>query len=246
MRLVADLHTHTISCGHAYSTVLENARAAQEKGLKMIAITDHGPAMPGGPHQFYFKNIGVIPPVIEGVEILRGAEANIISFDGELDLPDHILEKLDIVLAGFHKRVYTGGTPEENTKAMINAMRNPFVDIIVHPCNPQFQVIIPQIVEAAIEHGKLLEINNSSLTITRKGSAKNCAAIAEWVVKLNGRVVLGSDAHISFDVGCLEQAVKLAIQAGLREDQVLNTSLKLIKDFLGQRLEHRRRARPVV
>ena len=51
MNLVADLHVHTISSGHAYNTILENTQSAIEKGLKLIAITDHGPNMPGGPNK---------------------------------------------------------------------------------------------------------------------------------------------------------------------------------------------------
>jgi len=48
IKLVADLHVHTISSGHAYSTVAEIIEAAAQKGLEAVALTDHGPAMPGG------------------------------------------------------------------------------------------------------------------------------------------------------------------------------------------------------
>ena len=55
MKIEVDTHCHTIASGHAYSTIVENAKAASEKGLKMIAITDHGPAMPGTFHEAYFE-----------------------------------------------------------------------------------------------------------------------------------------------------------------------------------------------
>ena len=87
---------------HAYSTVVENAREAANKGLKMIVITDHGPALGEGINRYYFGNMTVIPRQIEGVYILRGIEANILDCKGTLDLPERYLKKLDIVLAGLH------------------------------------------------------------------------------------------------------------------------------------------------
>ena len=53
MQFIADLHIHSIASGHAYSTVNENAKAAADRGLQLIALTDHGPKMPGGPHLYY-------------------------------------------------------------------------------------------------------------------------------------------------------------------------------------------------
>lgn len=55
MNLLADLHTHTVANGHAFSTVKEMAEAAAGRGLKMIGVTDHGINMPGGPHEYYFS-----------------------------------------------------------------------------------------------------------------------------------------------------------------------------------------------
>ena len=42
IKIVADLHVHTVSSGHAYSTVMEIVKVAAQKGLKAVAITDHG------------------------------------------------------------------------------------------------------------------------------------------------------------------------------------------------------------
>jgi len=52
MNLLLDTHTHTVASGHAYGTIMENAKEASKKGLKLICMTDHGPKMPGGPHIF--------------------------------------------------------------------------------------------------------------------------------------------------------------------------------------------------
>src|SRR5512143_2863595 len=102
MEIIADMHTHTVASGHAYSTVNELARAARDRGLKALALTDHGPALPGGPHLYHFGAMRFIPPWIDGVRILRGVEANIIGPDGTLDMPDSYLDKLEFVMAGLH------------------------------------------------------------------------------------------------------------------------------------------------
>ena len=95
IKLVADLHVHTIASGHAYSTVAEVIEAASQRGLEALALTDHGPSMPGGPYRYYFGNLFVIPEREKNVEILKGVEANIIGRDGTLDL--RCAAMLDIV-----------------------------------------------------------------------------------------------------------------------------------------------------
>ncbi len=235
MKLVADLHVHTIASGHAYSTVKEIAEAASRKGLKMIALTDHGPAMPGGPHLYHFGNMKVLPKEIYGVEMLLGVEANIVDHDGNVDVPERYLHKLDWISAGFHPVCYPGGNTSENTRAVIKALEHPFVDVIVHPGNPEFPINSEKVVKMSRDLGKLLELNNSSLTISREGSKDNCAMIANLVADLGGNVVIGSDAHFAEDVGNMDNALQMAVNAGVTEKQVLNTSLTQIKQFLKER-----------
>ncbi len=233
MKLVADFHVHTIASGHAYSTLLENARAASQRGLQLIAITDHGPAMPGGPHPFHFSNLRSLPETIFGVRVLRGAEVNIIDADGNIDLRDRYLKHLDIVLAGFHRDCIQPGSVEENTGVMIRTMASGLVDIIVHPGNPVFPIDPRQVAKAAFAHNVLLEINNVSLGgVIRRGSKDNCLALASNIALLGGKVCFGSDSHFCSSVGELTGAARLAAQAGLRPDQVVNTSLEAIDRFL--------------
>ena len=232
MKLVADLHVHTIASGHAYSTIKENLIAAGKKGLEMIAITDHGPGFPGGPSPAYFSYLQILPERDEGVEILVGIEANILE-GGKLDISDRYLERMDIVLAGFHPGCYEGGSVADNTRAMINAMKNPYVDIIVHPGNPHYPVDIDAVICAAKEYDSILEINNNSLVGgIRKGSRENCTRIAKEIAKWGLPVSLGSDAHYVDRVGRLDLALELVEEAGISEDQVLNTSTKKIKAYL--------------
>ncbi|WP_243638679.1 phosphatase [Lucifera butyrica] len=236
---MADLHVHTIASGHAYSTVLEVARAAADKGLELIALTDHGPSMPGGPHPYHFGNLAAIPAELFGVRILKGVEANVIDREGTLDLEDTRLAKLDIVLAGLHTVCSPYGTVAENTLMMINAMKNPWVDIIVHPGNPEYPVDEEAVVKAAVEQDVVIEINNSSLTVSRKGSRPHCDHIAALAKAYGAKIMLGSDSHLALSVGNFGEAVELLYNHDIGPEQVINTSVDRIYEHLNRR--HRNR-----
>ena len=74
MKYVLDSHTHTTASGHAYSTLHEMVRAAKEKGLELIGITEHSMAMPGTCHEYYFMNMRILPRTMYGIEVMHGAE----------------------------------------------------------------------------------------------------------------------------------------------------------------------------
>ncbi|HEY9062136.1 MAG TPA: phosphatase [Pseudobacteroides sp.] len=236
MRIVVDSHTHTISSGHAYSTIQEIAREAAGRGIEVVAITDHGPSMIGAPCPVHFGNLRVVPEDIYGVRILKGIEANIIKFDGTIDLQENYLRRLDFVMASFHDLCIEPGSVEENTQAMISAIKNPLVDAIAHPGNPQFQVDIDMVVDAAKEFGKVLEINNHSFTV-RTGSEKNCMEFAVKCKEKGVRVVCGSDAHISFDVGNFQRVKELFSKVNMPEELILSTS----KDAFLKHIEGKRK-----
>lgn len=87
MKFEADTHSHTLASGHAYSTIKEMAAAAQSKGLKALALTEHAPEMPGTCGLFYFLNLDVVPRECCGIRLLMGAEVNIMDETGRIDLP---------------------------------------------------------------------------------------------------------------------------------------------------------------
>ncbi|KUO50335.1 MAG: hydrolase [Desulfitibacter sp. BRH_c19] len=239
MKLEADLHVHSVASGHAYSTIAENVQAAAKKGLKLIAITDHGPDMPGGPNLYHFGNLRAVPKHYQGVEILKGVEANIIDKEGNVDVPEVYLKMLDIILAGFHTYCSPTGTVAQNTKTMIKVMSNPLVDVIVHPGNPEFKVDPTEIILAAKENGILLEINNSSLGLSRAGSYCNCMAIAEKAAEHKIQVAVGSDAHWADRVGDFISAIELLKKVGIGEEQIINRSGDKIHSYLqGRRQRH--------
>ncbi|MGM0509222.1 MAG: phosphatase [Fusobacteriota bacterium] len=237
MKFISDFHTHTIASGHAYSTIDDLVDVAKRRGIKYLAITDHGPDMPGGPHIYHFGNLKILPNEINGVNILKGVEANIINPKGDIDLPDYVLERLDIVLVGFHTGSgYDPGTKLENTKALIGAIKNRFVDIVVHPGNPEYEIDLDRVIEVAKKEDVLLEINNSSY-ISRPGSRKRCIEIAKKCKKAGMKVVFGSDTHYKDQVGSFKKSMEIFREAELEKDDILNISQKEILKFL----EHKRK-----
>lgn len=170
---------------------------------------------------------------MKGVEVLKGVEANIINVYGYLDLPEELLAGMDIVLAGFHARTGMDGlSVEEYTTAMVNALKNPFVHVITHPGNPRFPVDIEKVALVARDNQKALEINNSSFSATRPGSVSRCRQFVRLVKKLNGLVVINSDAHVFTEVGQCRYAVRMAVEAGLDGRRVLNTSADRVREYL--------------
>jgi putative hydrolase len=232
MHIEVDSHTHTVASGHAYSTLAENVQAAAARGLKLLAITDHGPAMPGAPHFWFFKNMRVIPRIMHGVGVLRGIEANIINFKGELDIDDDTRQHLDIVLASLHEPIVKPATKTLHTDAVIKAMASGHIDVFAHGGNPAFPIDIEEVAKAAACYKVLVEINNSSFTTSRPGSEKNCAALAQAVGLHNGLLTFGSDAHIADKVGDFTECLTFIKAIDFPKKQVISYSGGSFLDFL--------------
>ena len=159
---IIDIHTHTIASMHAYSTIREMAAAAKEKGLALLGISDHAPALPGTFHELYFHNFKVIRPAAYGIDLIMGAELNVLDHTGTVDLPEKALKKLHYVIASLHDLVIAPGSQEENTAALLGAMENPYVTIIGHPDNPVYPIDFDALARAAAAQHILIEANNSS------------------------------------------------------------------------------------
>lgn len=235
-RLKADLHVHTIASGHGFSTVREICAEAALKGIEMVGVTDHGPAMPGGPHLYNFTNLIVMPRVLSGVKVLRSAECNILDTDGTLDLPDRVLGILDVVHAGLHPGCgYEGKSVEDNTRALLSVIESGKVDILVHPGNPLFPHDYGTVVESAASKGMLVEINNASFTVVRRGSEGNCRKVLEAARRVGARICVGSDAHDASLVGTFGRAMELIDEAGIDVNHIMNRSTESVTEFLRDR-----------
>lgn len=240
MHIVGDLHVHTLASGHAYSTVLENVQVAKRKGLKVLGIADHGPSMPGGPDPLYFEARGHFPREVNGCRIFFGVEVDILDFEGNLDLEERVLRKVDYAIAAFHPQVFKGGNREDNTKALLRVLKNPLVNIIAHPGNPRYPLDYERIVEEAVSNDKIIEINNSSFSVSRKGSLENCRLIAVEVMKRGGTIILSSDAHFCEEVGDFSFALAMLKEIGFPEDKVVNADLGRLEAFLEKSIKDRR------
>ena len=132
MKVLADMHMHTLMSGHAYGTIREMAQAAYENDLKVIGITEHAPGIPGTCNPFYFKNFEVIPRIINQVEVYHGCEINVLN-DGSLSLDEELIEKLDYAICGIHIQCYENVGKDRNTDNLISCMKNKKVKIVSHP-----------------------------------------------------------------------------------------------------------------
>lgn len=233
MRFLVDLHTHTVASDHAYSTIADYVRQAQETGLQMFATTDHGPSLPDAPHKWHFGNLRVIPHVVDGIAILKGVEANITA-SGDLDLEEYYTSRLDIVLCGFHPN-YTPTDKDTHTELMLSVIKSGKVDIITHPGQPKYPIDFEAVLQCAKEHNVAIEINSSSSINTRYGSHENCVEVAKLAKKIGNTVAIGSDAHVCWFMGRFDEAVSVIEEAGMGYDQVLNTSPARVLDFLESR-----------
>ncbi|MCE0799780.1 phosphatase [Buttiauxella sp. A2-C1_F] len=230
-----DLHMHTVASTHAYSTLHDYIAIAKSKGIKLFAITDHGPDMADAPHYWHFVNMRIWPRLVDGVGILRGIESNIKNTAGEIDCTGPMLDSLDLIIAGFHEPVFPPQDSATHTEAMIAAMASGNVHIISHPGNPKFPVDIPAIAQAAAKYNVALELNNSSFTHSRKGSGPNCRAIAAAVRDAGGWLSLGSDSHTAFTLGDFDECRKILDEVEFPEDRILNVSVARMLGFLEAR-----------
>lgn len=235
MRIEIDTHTHTIVSGHAYNTMWEMARAAADRGMKGLAITDHAPDMLGAPCIYHFQNLRVVPRKKYGIELLLGVELNIKDETGKVDMPQRVLEEMDIAIGSIHDNCYVGEiTKEKLTGAYVNVMENPWVDIIGHPDDDRVLPELKTLVQAAKRTGTLLEVNNSSLKPTsfRQGARKNITHLLKLCKANDVMVVLGTDSHVDATIGDYTYTEELLREVDFPEELIANTSIDKLKSSL--------------
>lgn len=224
MTPLLDVHTHTVASGHAYSSLQEMAQAAASQGLQILGVTEHGPSIEGTCPLLYFKNMHCIPRQMYGVRLLMGCEMNILDTEGHLDIPENYMQHLDIRIAGIHIMCWNGGTKAQNTEGMEAVIRNPYVHIISHPGDGTADLDFEPLVLASKEAHTLLEINNHSLSPKRsKLSAKaNNLEILRLCKKYDVPLILGSDAHISFQIADYSRVMPLVEEVGFPPELIMN------------------------
>ena len=236
-KMIADYHTHTIF-SHGKGTIEDNVDWAIKKGLKEIAISDHGPG-----HLTYGVKRHSIPVMREEIDRLNklhpeiniylSVEANLVNSNNYLDvLPDEY-DLYDFVIAGYHYGVRKGfcisnflyehgilktearrkKLAERNTEMYVNAIKNNKLKILTHP-GDKGPVNMEEIAKACAENNVLMEINarHANLTVEE----------IKIAMKEDVKFVIDSDAHRSNNVGTFEMGIDRAIEAGLDLSRIVN------------------------
>jgi putative hydrolase len=229
-----DTHTHTVLSGHAFSTLWENIMAARKIGLKGLVIAEHGPAMPGGAPFNLAHSESHLPKMIEGVWVYSGAEANIIDLAGNLDIPEKFQQMLEFMIASLHIESFNPSSIEDNTQAMVNALKNVYVDVIGHPENPAYEIDSEELVAAAKRENKCLEMNSHSYRVRQKG-----IPVARKILELckanNVRIAIGSDAHFSSMVASVQPVVEILKEVKFPNELIINKTRASFENYLEER-----------
>jgi putative hydrolase len=248
MILYADYHTHTTYSGDGKGTMEENVQAAIAKGLKVLAISDHGPGHMGYGIKYkqYPKmreELDALQEKYPQIKLLLGIEANVMDEAGHLDIDEKFLKYNDILLAGYHfgsspkahlsdvkihwynmmsrkSAYYYKKAQELNTKAFMNAIENYPIHILTHP-GAKGPAHLADVAKVAFARGTALEINNSHGHLTYE-------EILE--VKDSGCMFsINSDAHRPEHIGSFSNGIERASRAGITEERILNARLDLIE-----------------
>ena len=237
MNIIADLHTHSSFCDHAFSTIEENAREAAKRGLRFLGVTEHTRSVPGSPSVIYFRSLmNNYPDELFGVKIIKGAEVNIIDRKGSLDIGSSTLGMLHWVIASMHDICFKPIDIEAHTEAWLAVAKNPLVHVIGHCDNPKYMFDHERVIPEFAAHGKIVEINNHSAA-ARPGSEAECKKMLKLLQKHAVRVIVSSDAHHYSRVGVFDNALKMLHENDFPVELILNADyerfLKAINEITG-------------
>ncbi len=223
-RVRCDLHVHTdFSDGEA--TLPAMARAAAERGLRAIAITDHlrfAQAIPGLSADDLRRQIEEVRRRNEtaGLTLLTGVEANI-ARDGTVDVPRDLLKDLDLVIASVHTHLRLGR--KEMTDRLLRAVEDEGVDILGHPTGrligerPPCEADWDEVFRRAAKTGTALEVNAHPQRLDLG------AELIRRAIGFGARLAIGTDAHDVGHLDFLEFGVITARRGWATAEHILNT-----------------------
>ncbi|HIR40420.1 MAG TPA: phosphatase, partial [Candidatus Egerieicola pullicola] len=175
-----------------------------------------------------------IPPVVEVVRILKGAECNILDETGRIDLEPEMLRQLEWRIASIHAPCYKkDATLEDNTNAYLGVCENPYIDVIGHSGRGSFRYDYQKLIPLFGERGKLVEINES--TLKSPSSRKNCTEIATLCKKYRVPVIVDSDAHFALSIGRFSAAAEMLKEIEFPEELVINADSDRFWHYLEQK-----------
>ena len=157
---------------------------------------------------------------------------------GEIDLPDSVLERLDIAIASIHMPCFKDERTIDNvTAAYEKVMEHPYVDIIGHPDDGRYEIDYEALVQGAKEYGKVLELNNHSMDpdCNRQNAVENDTVVLNLCKKYHVPVVMDSDAHFDLLIGEFDLARDLLEKLDFPEELVLNRSTDAIREYVNRK-----------
>jgi len=220
-----DLHVHSkwSDGSHDFEELIDEAK---KRGYEYIAITDHskGLGIARGLSAERLmeekKEIDAINKRLKGFRLIVGTEVDIRS-SGEIDFPDEILKKMDIVVASIHSGFRQD--KEQITKRLVSAIRNPYVSIIAHPTGrligerDPYDVDMNEVFKVAKETGTAIEINAYPLRLDLSDIYVKIAR------EMGVRVVISTDTHVANQFDYMGYGVSIARRGWLEKKDVLNT-----------------------
>ncbi len=220
-----DLQMHTKE-SDGDNTLEEMAAEAEHLGYTYIAITDHTShigvtqGLDADDARDYIKKIEEFNSEQDDVHVLKGIEVDILK-DGSLDLPDDVLEQMDIVLSSIHSNFDLD--EEEQTNRIIKALENPNVNILAHPSTRMIgsrepiKMNLQKIMEKALDLGCFLEINASPERLDLWDDAIRRAR------ELGLKLVISTDAHRVSELANMKYGIYQARRGWASKSMILNT-----------------------
>jgi putative hydrolase len=219
-----DVHSHT-DWSDGRATMLAMAQGAQALGYSHLGITDHSPritvvhGLNAERLLAQSREMAEVQKQVDGLTLLQGIEVDILE-DGSLDLPDQVLEILDIVIASPHVKLRQ--EPAAMTERMLRAASHPHVDVIGHPTGRRpgsregatydFEAVF----RAAANHGVAVEIDCDP---ARMDLSPEMARLA---YELGCDFVVDADAHAPAEFAYVPMALWMARRAGIPKERILN------------------------
>ena len=223
--ILGDLQMHT-EWSDGTAKISDMALEAQEIGYEYIAITDHTGSLRianGMDENTILKQTDEIENLnnkMDGFTILKGIETNIDSY-GFLDVPDKILDEMDLVIAGIHSGFKQD--KGEITRRIISAMENDYVNIIAHPTGRKIQerkayeLELDKIFESSVDNGTFLEVNGQ---INRLDLSDTNVKIA---LEKGCKLIINTDAHSIMDLRNIKLGVATARRGWAKKEDIINT-----------------------
>ncbi|MEQ6341504.1 MAG: DNA polymerase/3'-5' exonuclease PolX [Gammaproteobacteria bacterium] len=233
--LKGDLHAHT-KATDGHNTIKDMALAAKLRGFEYLAITEHSRRLTvahGLDPQRLLKQIDEIDRLnseLKGITVLKGIEVDILE-DGSLDLPDSVLERLDLVIGAVHSKFDLPRAKQ--TERILRAMDHPHFTILAHPTGrlleqrEPYDVDMLRIIRKTKSRGCYLELNAHPERLDLLDTQCQMAKEEGVLVSIN------SDAHSTLDLDNLRFGVGQARRGWLEKKDVLNTrTLKELRPLL--------------